>query len=396
LEFRREVNEEFAAKLRSFLDENYPQEWRENRFEWPFDWDFHRKFTAWQNEYLPEAGPAELNAFGQELDRADVELRSVGTNRLVANTIAALGTPEQLEQIVPKMVNGEILAVLGYTEPDSGSDAAAASTRAERDGDQWVINGQKMFTSNAHIGTHVFLLTRTSLSVPKHAGLTMFLVPLNTPGVDIHEVKTLRGHRTNMTFYTDVRVPDFCRIGDVDGGWKVMRVALDFEHAAGAKYDTELKVLKKSSEAMESGSRLELVLRKTLDWARSAKRDDGSAVIDDPFVRERIARAAIEVEVARLLGGRNDETARLAGVGNGTKLYASETYVRAASDLLDLAGPAGLLQHTSPGAVAGGWPEYSFRDAQVNTIAGGCSEVQRDVIAERRFGLKRMRPAVKA
>jgi len=396
MEFRREVNEEFAAKVRAFLDENYKQEWRENRFDWPFDWDFHRQFVAWQNENLLDAGPAELNAFAREIDRAEFEFRSVGTNSLVANTIAALGTFEQREQILPKMLTGEYLAVLGYTEPDSGSDAAAAKTRAERDGDDWVINGQKMFTSNAHIGTHVFLLTRTNPDVEKHNGLTMFLVPLDTPGVEVREIQTLRGHRTNMTFYTDVRVPDFYRIGDVDGGWKVMRVALDFEHSSGKKYDTGLQVLRKVSSAMESGNRLDLVLRKTLDWARSAKRDDGTAVIEDPAVRERIARAAIEIEVARLLGGRNDETAKIAGVGNGTKLYASETYVRAVSDLLDLAGPVGLLQHTEADAIAGGWPEYSFRDAQVNTIAGGCSEVQRDVIAERRLGLKRMKPAAKS
>jgi 3-oxocholest-4-en-26-oyl-CoA dehydrogenase alpha subunit len=396
MEFRREVNEEFAAKLRAFLDENYRQEWRENRFDWPFDWEFHRKFVAWQNENLPDAGQAELNAFSQEIDRAEVEFRSTGTNSLVANTLAAVGTPEQREQILPKMLNGEYLAVLGYTEPDSGSDAAAAKTRAERDGDGWVINGQKMFTSNAHIATHVFLLTRTNPDVEKHQGLTMFLVPLDTPGVDVREIKTLRGHRTNMTFYTDVRIPDFYRIGDVDGGWTVMRVALDFEHSSGAKYDTGLQVLKKASSAMESGNRLDLVLRRTLDWARTAKRDDGTPVLEDTAVRERIARAALEIEVSRLLGGRNDAVARTAGVGNGTKLYSSESYVRATSDLLDLAGPAGLLQHTSGDAVAGGWPEYSFRDAQVNTIAGGCSEVQRDVIAERRFGLKRMRPAVKS
>jgi hypothetical protein len=394
MEFRRETNEEFAAELRSFLDENYRQEWRENRFDWPFDWDFHKKFIAWQNEHLPDAGPAELNAFGREIDRADMEMRSTGTNSLVANTLAALGTPEQKEQVLPKMLNGEILAVLGYTEPDSGSDAAAAKTRAVRDGDEWVINGQKMYTSNAHIGTHVFLLTRTNTEVPKHQGLTMFLVPLDTPGVEIQEIKTLRGHRTNMTFYTDVRVPDSCRVGDVDGGWSVMRVALDFEHSSGEKYDTGLQVLKKASAAMESGNRLDLVLRKTLAWALTAKRDDGSAVIDDPLVRERLARAALEVEVSRLLGGRNDEVAKIPGVGNGTKLYSSESYVRAASDLIDLAGPIGLMQHTSDEAIAGGWPEYSFRDAQVNTIAGGCSEVQRDVIGERRLGLKRMRPAM--
>jgi alkylation response protein AidB-like acyl-CoA dehydrogenase len=392
MEFRREVNQEFAAEFRAFLDENYLQEWRDDRFDWPFDWDFHKKFTAWKNEHLPDAGPAELNAMAQELDRADVELRSSGTTSLVANTLAALGTDEQKEQILPRMLSGEIMAVLGYTEPDSGSDAAAAKTRAERDGDEWVINGQKMYTSNAHLATHVFLLTRTNPDVEKHQGLTMFLVPLDTPGVEVREIKTLRGHRTNMTSYTDVRVPDGCRVGDVDGGWTVMRVALDFEHSSGAKYGTELKVLKKASE-VGTGYRLDLTLKHTLDWARTATRDDGSVVIDDPSVRERIAQAAIEIEVSKLLRGRNDDVARQPGVGNGTKLYSSEAYVRATSDLLDIAGPAGLLQHTSDQAIAGGWPEISFRDSQVSTIAGGCSEVQRDSIGERRLGLKRMKPA---
>jgi len=119
-------------------------------------------------------------------------------------------------------------------------------------------------------------------------------------------------------------------------------------------------------------------------------------VIDDGSVRERLAQAAVEVEVARLLDGRNDEVAKQPGVGNGTKLYASEAYLRATSDLLDLAGPAGLLEHTEVGAVAGGWPEHAFRDSQVGTIAGGSSEMQRDMIAERRLGLKRMKPAATA
>lgn len=392
MEFRHEVNEEFASELRSFLDETYPQEWREKRFDWPFDWDFHRKFTAWQNEHLPDAGPAELNAFAEEIDRAGIELRTTGTNSLVANTLWAVGTDEQREQLLPRLLNGEFLAVLGYTEPDSGSDVAAAKTKAERDGDEWVINGQKMFTSNAELGTHVFLLTRTNRDVPKHKGLTMFLVPLDTPGVEVREIKTLRGHRTNMTFYTDVRVPDSCRVGDVDRGWSVMRVALDFEHGAGAQYDSALKVLAKAHSAVGSGYRLDLVLKRTIEWARTAKRDDGTPLIEDPLVRERLARAAIEVELSRLLGTRNDAAAKRPGVGNGTKLYASEAYVRATADLIDLAGPAGVLRYTSSDAIAGGWPEYGFRDAQVSTIAGGSSEVQRDVIAERRLGLARMRP----
>jgi alkylation response protein AidB-like acyl-CoA dehydrogenase len=398
MDFGREVNEQFAAELRAFLDENYPRELRENRFDRPFDWDFHRKFTAWQIEHLPDAGAAEMNAFAQEMERADVVVNSNATV-LVAKTLATIGAVEQKKEVLPRMLNGEIVCVLGYTEPDSGSDVAAAKTRADRDGDEWVINGQKMFTSRAEIGTHVFLLTRTNPQVPKHKGLTLFLVPLDTPGIEIREIKTLRGHRTNMTFYTDVRVPDSCRVGDVDGGWSVMRVALDLEHLAGAKYDLglkneiELQVLEKANSTSGWIERLEPVLRRTLEWACSAKRADGSSVIADPSVRERLARGAIEVEVSRLLRDRNDDVARMPGVGNGAKLYATEAHQRVTSDLIDLVGPVGLLQHTSNEAIAGGWPEYGFRDSQVSTIAGGSSEVQRDVVAERRLGLVRMRPA---
>lgn len=394
MEFRREVNEEFAAELRAFLDQNFLPEWRAHRFDTPYDADFDKKFVAWQNEHLPDAGPAELNAFSQELERANVELRSFGTNSLVANTLATVGTDKQKQEILPRMLDGSIFAVLGYTEPDSGSDVAAAKTRAVRDGDDWVINGQKMFTTSAHIGTHVFLLTRTNIEVPKHQGLTMFLVPLDTLGVEVREIQTLRGHRTtNMTYYTDVRVPDFYRVGDVDGGWAVMRVALDFEHGSGAQYDSQLQTLRKVSSAVFSGRRLELLLHASLAWARTAKRDDGSPVIEDPLVKERLARAAIGAEVSRLLAGRNDDVAKKPGVGNGTKLYFTEATLRAAADLLELAGPDGLIQPASSEAIAGGWPEYVFRDSVVGTIAGGCSEVQRDAIAERRLGLKRMKPA---
>ena len=399
MDFAQPIDEDFAAELRTFLDQHFSDDMRARRLAWAFDHDFHERFSQWQLEHLSGSGDGQSNAFVREVDRAGVELRSTSTIGLVASTIEAVGTDEQREEVVPRLVDGRYIAVLGYTEPDSGSDVAAARTRAVRDGDDWVIDGQKMYTSNAEIGTHVFLLVRTNTQVPKHQGLTMFLVPLDAPGVEIREVPTLRGHATYMTYYSGVRVPDSSRIGDVDGGWRVMRVALDLEHGAGRRHSPAVVTTARVGSMVtkyQRWGRLEALFRRTVRWASDVTKLDGTALLEDPLVRRRLALAAIRSEVARLLDGRNDERSRDAGVGNGTKLYASEAYVRIASDLLDLSGPDGLV---APGggepSAADGWLEYSYRDSQVSTIAGGCSEVQRDIIAERRLGLPRLRPGGK-
>jgi 3-oxocholest-4-en-26-oyl-CoA dehydrogenase alpha subunit len=383
VEFRRERDEAFAAKLREFIAREYPAEFRARRFEWPFDWDFNRAFTAWQAEHLADPSAVTIQTFIEELDRAEIELRPVLPTGLVAGTLAAVGTEQQKREILDRFLRGDALACLGYTEPDSGSDVAAAKTRAVRDGDDWIINGQKMFTTNAELATHVFLLTRTNPEVPKHQGLTMFIIPMDTPGIEVRPLQTLRGHRTNMTFYNDVRVPDTARVGEVDGGWKVMRVALDIEHGAGP-----FRVRRQVAAALEHhGYRLGAVLARAVAWARTAEMDDGTKVIDNLATRERLARVTIESEVAKLLSARNDPEASNPGVGNGAKLYSSEAYLRGTAELVDIAGSRGLLSFTEEDSVGDGWVEYAFRDSPVSTIAAGSSEVQRDIIAERRLGL---------
>jgi hypothetical protein len=387
MEFGRDKNEQFAQELRVFLDEHYLPEWRERRFEWPFDREFHQVFTAWLGAHLSDTGPSELNALLDELDRADIDLRTTSSSALVASILNSVGTDHQKEGFLPRLNSGEFLVCLGYTEPDSGSDVAAAKTRALRDGDSWIINGQKMFTTNAEIATHVFLLTRTNIEVPKHQGLTMFLVPLSLSGVEVRPIETIRGHPTNMTYFTEVRVPDSARVGEVDHGWAVMRTALDVEHNAGSKDLLISATLVTTEFANRTGS----ALRRMVPWAKRATREDGTRVIDDGPTRERLARVAIDAEICRLLNGRNDQESMLPGVGNGTKLFSSESYVRASNEFMDIAGPDGLLSRAEPGSVASGWPEFTFRDAPVSTVAGGCSEVQRDIIAERRLGLPRSR-----
>jgi alkylation response protein AidB-like acyl-CoA dehydrogenase len=326
------------------------------------DWDLHHALAdrGWLSGDRP---PDEMAVLLDEMGRAGAPVDGWLTTELVARTLERTGNTWQKSEVLPRILAGEILVCLGYSEPDSGSDVAAAKARAVRDGDEWVINGQKMFTTMAQESAYVFFLARTNHEVPKHRGLTMFLVPTGAPGVEIRPIHTLGGERTNVTFYNDVRVPDVARVGAVDGGWEVMLVALAFERQAPAWSD---------------GWRL---LRAVEEWA-AARADVGT----DPIAAERLALAAVEVEVGGLLRDRlitETSHGRLPVVeGSMAKLFTSEALQRMSADLLDLVGPEALLG----GAVAD-----AFRHAPVTTIYAGTSEIQRSIIAERGLGLPRGR-----
>jgi alkylation response protein AidB-like acyl-CoA dehydrogenase len=246
------------------------------------------------------------------------------------------------------------------------------------DGEEWVVNGQKMFTSTAHVGTHVFLLTRSNTDVPKHRGLTMFMVPMDAPGVECQPVLTLGGQRTNATFYSDVRVPDACRIGDVNGGWAVMRVALVYERGGSG------------------GTAGPTLAERFAGWAQSTPADDGGTLYDSPLVKEKLVRIAVDLEVAKLLGTKVGWVSQTGGMpaveGSMAKLFGPEAAQRHYSDLLDILGPEGVLQPGAPGAPLDGSIEQAFRNAVVGTVYGGSSEIMREIIAERRLGLPRARP----
>src|SRR5262245_54618822 len=163
--------------------------------------------------------PYEYAVLEEELTKAEAPTVAITTTEMVASVIRAVGSDELKAAILPRFLRGEITIALGMTEPEVGSDVGGVRTRARRDGDRWVVDGQKMFTTNAHIADYVFLLTRTSPDKPKHAGLTMFLVELDQPGVEVQAVYTLSGERTNIVFLNDVEVEDRWRIGEVDRGW---------------------------------------------------------------------------------------------------------------------------------------------------------------------------------
>ncbi|MET7403224.1 acyl-CoA dehydrogenase family protein [Dactylosporangium sp. NPDC005572] len=348
-------------------------------------WSVHRAMAerGWLKAAWPvEQGgqgrdPFEMATLNEEFARAGIPVEGWLISELVAKTLQIVGTEQQRREVIPAILGGETLMCLGYSEPDSGSDVAAARTRATRDGDGWVIDGQKMFTTMAHEASHVFLLARTDPDVPKHRGLTMFLVPLDAPGVEVRPVHTLGGERTNATFYERVRVPDSARVGEVDGGWDVMMVALAFERQPAA-----------------AGHLLHLVDR-AVAWARTPDAS-GRAPIERPEVRACLARACTDLEVSRLMGYRmtwlTSRDVLPHTQGSLAKLFSSEALMRAASSFMDVAGADGLLAGHGTEAPADGWIEHEFRHSVVTTIYAGTSEIQRGIIAERHLGLPRAQP----
>ncbi|MHB1709983.1 MAG: acyl-CoA dehydrogenase family protein [Acidimicrobiales bacterium] len=375
----------FRAEARAFLDEVFTDEMRAQMHDTGVhhNWEFHRALVergwlapGWPKELGGQGrDPMEMLAFAEELQRAGAPTYGVGTTLMVASIIRHVGTDEQKRSILPRALSGEIIIVLGFTEPEAGSDVAAVSARAVRDGDEWVINGQKMFTTNAQEADHVFMLTRTNPDVPKHRGLTTFLVPLRQAGIEIQPVYTVSGERTNLTFYTDVRVDDSLRVGEIDGGWDVMTVGLTFERS-GAQGGESIRLL----AAMEQ-------------WATTTVDEDGCPRSGDPAIRSRLGRAAAENEVSTLLARRCawlHDSGRLPGVeGSMGKLFASEALTRQAADFVDMLGPDGVRSAGDPAAIGGGAAEYALRFALGATTYGGTSEIQRNIIAQRGLGLPR-------
>lgn len=378
---------EFGRDVRAVLDAHLTPEVRRRVHEsgTHHDWELHRAMAA--RGWLAAAIPEELGGQGRsadqlarlfrELELHDAPYDGVANAMLVGFTLGHLATPFQRETVLEPILAGDAIPCLGYSEPESGSDVAAATTRAVRHGDEWSIQGQKMFTSLAEEAGWVFLLARTNPDVAKHRGLTFFLVPMDLPGITISSMRAMSGKRTNVTYYDDVRIGDEWRVGEVDHGWEVMLLALAFERGiAGGVAD------------------IAALHEHALRWARTRPDAGGPAPIDSRSLRRRLARVAIDREVADLLGTRA-AWAATAGVpgqeGAEAKLFGSEAYGRAATDLLDALGPLGLLSGASTDAPVEGLLERAFRTAPILTTAGGTSEIQKNLIAERTLGLPRRR-----
>jgi alkylation response protein AidB-like acyl-CoA dehydrogenase len=299
-----------------------------------------------------------------------------GTTMLSANAIRALGSPELRDRILPDVAAGNTLICLGYTEPEGGSDVFACKTRSVRDGDEWIVSGQKMFTTFAHRADYCFLLTRSDAESRGPHGLTMFLMPMGTRGIECQLLRTMGYERTNIVFYNDVRVSDELRVGDAGQGLHVMRAALEAE------------------QNVAPASRTTQLYDAAVTWARQTPLEDrGDTMLDDPLVRNRLARLAVDAEVAELLGIRVGFFEQLgAKPGPHAALFGPEAYVAWSKEMVDVVGPGALADWTDPEAVLAGVFEYHFRCAVASTIYGGSSEVLRSLIAEELLGLPRSRP----
>ena len=321
---------------------------------------------------LGKGDPIEMYVMFNELEKAGAPYDGLAVALMIAAVVNKLGTDDQKQRIIPGIVAGRDLVCMGYSEADHGSDVASITTRAVRDGDEWVINGAKMWTTLAQVARWVILLTRTDTEVPKHKGLTMFILPMDTPGIRVDPVHTLGTEITNATYYDDVRVGDEAVLGEVHGGWRTMTTVLAFER--GVMGGTQAGVP---------------LLRHFHDWAV------GNGVLDEPVTRERMVRSIIDMQVAQVLTMRSAWIAASGGLpgleGSMSKVFAAEAYQRASRWTLAAAGPAGLLQFHEPGAAADGFIDYDARHSPVMTIYGGTTEINRNNIAERHLGLPRSR-----
>ena len=374
--------EGFRQEIREFMAEHLTEEvrWRTYTSGTMHDWEFHRALAArgwialsWPVEYGGLGrSPLESLVFFEEANYARAPLYGMNTTTGSARAVLYCGSDELRRKVIPEVLAGNVIIALGLSEPDSGSDLAAAKTRAVRDGSAWVINGQKVFTSTVEECAYIFLLVRTNTAVDKHRGLTVFLVPTDTPGIEIAPIYTL-AERTNMTYYADVVVEDRWRVGEVDQGWDVVMTALSYERGGHGFHGHMFSLLEHAVDHFASVG-LEEAPARTL---------------------AELGRFAADSEVARLLDHRtawiHDQGRRPGAEGSMAKLFATEHYSAFAATLLDLLGPAGLLQPGEAGAPGDGWMEFAHRYATPTTVYGGASEVQRSIVAERGLSLPRSR-----
>jgi alkylation response protein AidB-like acyl-CoA dehydrogenase len=297
------------------------------------------------------------------------------TLNTVGPTIMRYGTDEQKDHFLPRILRGELHFSIGYSEPGSGTDLASLKTRAVRDGEEWVINGQKMWTSLIQYADWVWLACRTDPDLPRHQGLSMILVPTDAPGFSYTPVHTVAGVSTSATYYEDVRVPAANLVGELNGGWSLMTNQLNHERVA-------------LTSAAPLTHSIDLVRR----WAQETKNPDGQRVIDAEWVQIALGRAHARTEALALINWKLAADAD-AGVdlspaeASATKIYGSELATEVYRALMEVVGPNAGLTGESDGAVLAGRLERYHRSALVMTFGGGTNEIQRDIIGYVGLGL---------
>ncbi|MFD3696655.1 acyl-CoA dehydrogenase family protein [Streptomyces sp. NPDC058646] len=331
---------------------------------------------GWPVEYGGQGrGPDEQFVFFDEAYRAGAPVSMVTLNT-VGPTLMKYGTQEQKNYFLPRILRGDLVFAIGYSEPEAGTDLASLRTRAVRDGGDWVIDGQKIFTSNAQNADWIWLACRTDPDAPKHKGISIVLVPTDAAGFAWTPIETVGGLTTTATYYDSLRVPAGHLVGPEHGGWGLITNQLNHERVALAAI----------------GMQAEDFYGTALAHARTPDPDTGERPADRPWVQSRLAEAYARLAAVRLLNWRLVQDVcggTLApGDASGVKFLGTESTVEVYRMCQEVVGEAALLRGPGPDSFAGGELERMNRAAQINTFGGGVSEVQREIVAMMRLGMK--------
>jgi alkylation response protein AidB-like acyl-CoA dehydrogenase len=358
---------------------------------------------GWPVEYGGQGRtPIEQLIFWDETHRARAPLPIIAVNT-IGPTLMRYGSEEQKTELLPRILKGTLFFGVGYTEPGSGTDLASLQTRAVRDGDEYVVSGQKIFTTHAHDADYIWLAARTDPDAPKHKGISILLVPTNAPGFSCTPIHTMTGERTNTTFYEDVRVPVANRVGPENAGWSLITSQLNFERitlACPGFLDRMLdEVWAWAMQAPAGGKRAERARSEGEPETRrpGVGEPSGDKLIDVPWVQLHLARVFAKLEALRLLNWRSAWSVSVGqpsmAEASAVKVMGSEAFVECYRLLLEITDAAGLVRAGEPGALFGGLLEQAYRSAVTLTFGGGVNEVQRDIIALAGLGLPRARPS---
>jgi alkylation response protein AidB-like acyl-CoA dehydrogenase len=333
--------------------------------------------VGWPKEYGGQGRTAiEQLIWFDEARRAGAPLPFVTLNT-VGPCLMAMGTEAQKQKFLREILAGEVHFAIGYSEPDAGTDLAALKTTAVRDGDHYVVNGTKMFTSGADTADYVFLACRTDPDAPKHKGLSILIVDTQLPGFSWAPIHTVGDGHTNMTYYENVRVPVDMLVGQENAGWTLITLQLNHERIGLAAF---------------SGLAHKL-FDDVSDWARKTEDHAGRAVADTPWVQICLAEVYARLEAMKVMNWRMAWELERGEVNparaSAAKVYSTETLCEVYRRLLEVLGAAGTIKDGSPGALIAGLVEREWRHSQINTFGGGVNEIQREIIAMLGLGLPR-------
>ncbi len=333
---------------------------------------------GWPKEFGGQGrGHVDQFIFWDETYRARAPLPVITVNT-VGPMLMQHGTQEQRDLLLPKIRDGELLVSIGYTEPSAGTDLASLQTRAVKDGDEWVINGQKIYTTHAGDADYVWLACRTDPDAKKHAGISIILVPTSDPGFSATPIRTIGGEITFATFYENIRVPLSNTIGPENGGWGLITGQLNLERIT-----------------LAMPASLDRLFDEVFAWAEKTERPGGGRMLDEGWVQQNLAKVYAELEALKVMNWRGawqmDQGIPGMAEASAVKVFGTEMVIACYRLLHEITGQAGLIRRLETGSIFGGLLESAYRLAMVNTFGGGVNEVQRDIIAAAGLQLPRAR-----